>query len=204
MNFNNFLDGSPSAHPRLINNPRQHNSSSSGGAALDPCTFQPNTPQPSLDDAWQAGFTEALQPAPSNLGRYESANQETTPLPASEWNNGYNYEEVGAYGGANLEHEPRHADPAGTGHAPGGAGSRGRTLRMHEWLPQSDPELERRRLRAVRQWQKRQREQQEAEHLQRDFDDAMREVTELSPEVNRLRRQVHILEQYAAQQGYSC
>ena len=88
-----------------------------------------------------------------------------------------------------LEHEPRYADLAGTSHAPlpaGNTGPRRRKVKMYEWPPQSDPKLEKRRLRALRQWYQRQREQQEIEQLQRDLHHTMREVTELAPEAARL------------------
>lgn len=201
MNFNNF-DGAPATNPRLINNPRRHNNGSHFGGAATPYH---NMQQPRLVDTEQSGSAEALHPSPSSLNRCDSTYQETTSMPASEWNNGYDYGAGGAYGGVNLEQEPPYANPPLTSHTTlpsEGASSSQRTVRMYELPPQSDPHLEKRRKRALRQRHLRQREQQEAEQLQRNLDDAMREVIQLTPEALRLRQQVQMLEQYAAQQGY--
>lgn len=171
-----FLDGAPATHPRFVDSYQQHNESnpSEGATALqEPYTSHLHTPQNLLNEALQPGFTGS--PQPRNLDNvstwgidrirevamYFSMHPEGLHIfdlqddPNNDSDDG-DEEELGAHGGMNLEHDPRHADPAGTSHAPlpsGGAGSRGRRLRMyiHECPPQSDPHQEMRRKMALRQ-----------------------------------------------------
>lgn len=94
-------------------------------------------------------------------------------------------EEVGAYGWMNLQNNPRHADPAGTRHtAPlsGGAGPRGRRLKMYEWPRQSDPEKEKRRKHAVRQHEQRQKKKKDYKQLEKDLQHQRRVVGDLRRE----------------------
>ena len=206
---NNFLDDSPATHPRLMNSPLQHTATSPyrGAAALNPSTAHSNTHQKlheKLDDVstWDLHTmrnvaTDIYKSQDLALFDLQDNYQpvtnmaETAPRLACGWNDGEysDEEELGGNGGMTLEHEPRYADLAGTSHAPlpaGNTGPRRRKVKMYEWPPQSDPELEKRRLRALRQWYQRQREQQEIEQLQRDLHHTMREVTELAPEAARL------------------
>lgn len=227
---NNLFDDSPATHPRLIDDPQQDNTSSlfGGAAALDPYNPSSITPQlqssnhERLDDVstWKLDtIREVATDMYNNPGlalfhhhdQYGSAIPETSP-PVCGWDDDVGNDEydgddmMGAYGGVDLEHEPLYDDPAGGSHSSlpsGSAGSRQRKQKMHEWPPQSDPKLEMRRKRAVRQWRQRQKEQQEVQQLHNDLENNRRAVAELIPEANRLRQRVQVLEQYAAQQGRS-
>ncbi|XP_050699103.1 uncharacterized protein LOC126986774 [Eriocheir sinensis] len=209
------LDPWTSRHntPQLLMNHEnfhQHNPGShfGGAAALDPCTSHPNTPQnlqKQLDYVSTWGLDTIRQVATDIYNnpdlaffdlqdRSVSGPSETTPPPACGWNDGeYNYEEeTDVYGSTN------HASPPA-----GGESSRRRKVKMHEWPPQSDPKLEKRRLRALREFLKRRREHQEEAQLQNEYDDIMREARELAPEAERLRQRIQMLELSAAQQGHA-
>ncbi|XP_050699544.1 uncharacterized protein LOC126986992 [Eriocheir sinensis] len=201
---NNFLDNGSPTHPSLVDCPQRHNTSTpfEGAFALDPRAsdwnrlpprldvvnhHQQYTPQPHLDHAFVHthntgslfGGAVALDPCASSSATPQQHLDQRGPRNDSDDDD--DDDEVDVYGGVNLEHEPGHADPAGTSHAPPSSGSPG-----HTWLynlpPQSDPDLERRRRRALQQRQRREREQRERQQLESDLQDQRRVVAALRRE----------------------
>ncbi|KAK3870046.1 hypothetical protein Pcinc_024697 [Petrolisthes cinctipes] len=69
---------------------------------------------------------------------------------------------------------------------------------MYEWEPQQDPKMEKKRLRALKQFQFRQQEDQEEQNLRHCLDTTTQEVAKLKHEAARRRRQVKELEQNLA------
>ncbi|XP_050716044.1 uncharacterized protein LOC126998422 [Eriocheir sinensis] len=207
---------------------QHHASNPFGGAtALDHYTSHLHSPQNLVMEAQQAGFTEAPHPPPSTQEKLNDVttwgidkirevamhfckNPEVLAVfdlqDPTNSNNGSDddEEEMGMYGGVNLEHDPRQVDPAGTSHAPppsGGAGSRGRRLRVHEWGPQSDPEKEKRRKDAVRQWQQRKKEKDGFKQLEKDLQNQRKVVKALRREASYLQQVLQRHEHKEAQQG---
>lgn len=126
--------------------------------------------------------------------------------PQNAWNddnsnsssNAYREEDVlGAY----ADPAPLYAVPGGNG-APQpstGAAPRRRKLKMYEWPPQSDPELEKRRQRAVRQYQQRLKEEQMERNLRRDLEERQGEVATLTAEAHQRQQNVLMLKRLLAQ-----
>lgn len=170
-----FLDGAPATHPRVVDSPQQHNESNPSEGAMtlqEPYTSLLHTPQNLLNEELQPGCTGSPQPRLDNVSTwgldtirevamYFDRNPGGLELfdiqddPNNDSDDGD--EELAAYGGMNLEHDPRHADPAGTSPAPlPPLLSRGRRLRLYEFPPQeSDPHLQMKRRRAcLQRWRR--------------------------------------------------
>ncbi|KAK3870041.1 hypothetical protein Pcinc_024692 [Petrolisthes cinctipes] len=73
-----------------------------------------------------------------------------------------------------------------------------RKKKMYQWEPQQDPQLEKKRLRALKQFRKRQQEEQEERDLKQFLDTTSEEVTNLREEAVVRRQEVAALEQYMA------
>ncbi|KAK4301341.1 hypothetical protein Pmani_026513 [Petrolisthes manimaculis] len=73
-----------------------------------------------------------------------------------------------------------------------------RKKKMYQWEPQQDPQLEKKRLRALKQFRKRQQEEQEERDLKQFLDTTSEEVTNLREEAIVRRQKVADLEQYMA------
>lgn len=71
-----------------------------------------------------------------------------------------------------------------------------RTLKMHEWPPQSNPEMERKRVRAVKQFLIRQRKKSQAEQHQRKLDRLRTEIASLKEEKIRKQKRLAIMNAY--------
>ncbi|KAK4301586.1 hypothetical protein Pmani_026364 [Petrolisthes manimaculis] len=69
---------------------------------------------------------------------------------------------------------------------------------MYEWEPQQDPNMEKKRLRALKQFQFRQQEDQEEQSLRHCLNTTIKEVAKLKQEAAKRRRQVKELEQNLA------
>ncbi|XP_050716046.1 uncharacterized protein LOC126998423 [Eriocheir sinensis] len=215
----------PQPHLSQLDHPyvHVHNSSNpSGGAgALDPYTSHLHSPQNLLDEAQQTGFTEAPQPTLNTQENLDAVNnwsiddiremalyfyENPEALAIFDLQDQYDpnndsdddEEEVGVYGGVNLEHDPRDADPAGTSHAPSpseGAGPRGRRLKMYEWPSQSDPKMEKRRKHAERQHLQRQKKKQSFIQLENDLQKQRSVVENLRREASWLQQVMKSLKQ---------
>ncbi|XP_045117765.1 dual specificity protein kinase shkE-like [Portunus trituberculatus] len=138
-----------------------------------------------LEDQWPLASQDAW-----NDDEHENNNNNN--------NNGYGEEDVlGAYGNT----APLYAVPSGNG-APQpstGATPRRRKLKMYEWPPQSDPELEKRRQRAVRQYQQRLKEEQMERSLRRQLEERQGEVATLTAEVHQRHQKVLMLKRLVAE-----
>ncbi|KAK4301585.1 hypothetical protein Pmani_026363 [Petrolisthes manimaculis] len=69
---------------------------------------------------------------------------------------------------------------------------------MYEWEPQQDPNMEKKRLRALKQFQFRQQEDQEEQSLRHCLNTTTKEVAKLKQEAAKRRQQVKELEQNLA------
>ena len=121
-----------------------------------------------------------------------------------------NEEGLGAYGGLDNTHSPVYA-PTDINTAPlpsGGVCPPGRKLKMYQLPPQEDPELEKRRLGAVRQRKQRLRTEQSDENLCHKLVAIQHEVQTLEAQIRQRQQSVQMYEQLvaqqklAAQQGY--
>lgn len=70
--------------------------------------------------------------------------------------------------------------------------------RMHQWPPQDDPQLERKRVRALRARLSRQRAKESREHLQHDLDQVKAQLSLLTADKTRRRQRIAILEAHLA------
>lgn len=70
---------------------------------------------------------------------------------------------------------------------------------MYQWEPQQDPQLEKMRKRAIKQYKKRQQDEQKERELKQCLNTASQEVAILREEAVRKRQNVAVLEQYMAQ-----
>lgn len=136
--------------------------------------------------------------------KFDDASTETFRQTTVQSDDEYHDENsVGAYGGVGHRHEPICSDTSTTCYnsplQSRIAGSRPRKVKMHEWQPQSNPELEKRRRGAKRQWEQRQKEREEVEGLQNELLDINSEIAQLIPEADMLRQRVQMLERYAAE-----
>ncbi|KAK4301336.1 hypothetical protein Pmani_026508 [Petrolisthes manimaculis] len=90
-------------------------------------------------------------------------------------------------------------DDSTTAVAEGSQGRRPKTYRSHklkvyEWPPQDDPQLEQKRLRAVREFRKRQKEDEEERELTNTLHTTREETRALKQELIRRRQEVEALE----------
>lgn len=212
----NSLDDSSATRPKL-NKPQQHSASSSFRSAktLSPYTSHQYTPshfsqgnEEKLDalSTWRIDTDMYNDPSLALFETHDFACTEYS-LPKSEHICNYHNTDDGVseYGAMNISQEQIHSDDAVIGHNPSllfeRAGSCSRKLKMHEWPPQSDPDLEKRRRRAKRQREHRQKEREEVMRMKNQLADVNTEVTQLIPEANRLQQRIQMLQQYAAQCG---
>lgn len=170
----------------------------------DPCTWNLDTIREVATDMYNNPDMAIFD----SQDHFVPVTPEVSPLPC-EWNDDDDGDEddedqvLDQYESANLEHHPLPANLSDVSASPSPPGSRGsRKLKMHELPPQSDPEMERRRKRAMRQYNQRQKEQQEMLELQKALEEKRRVVERMTNEANQRRKKVEMLRQYVAQQGY--
>lgn len=159
--------------------------------ALDPHISHPDMPQPFPG---QSNYNRALASQQWAPGNFEITS--TYGLNNNNKGTDNDGEEVDAYSGMNNEPESGYDNPAAaTSHAPlfPMNGSHRRRM-MYGLQPQSDPETEKRRRRAVRQRHHRhQNEEEKGQQIQKKIHERERTVEELSREVDQLRQEAQML-----------
>lgn len=204
--YNNY---SSPTYPKLIDNPPPHNTSSvsEGAAFLGLNTHNSYMPQTLQDSALRPGSPEGHQLLPSSHEKLDDPSTwklETIREVATDmFNQGtvvYDLQDQ-CVPSTPVTPSPPCEWKGDVGDRIYGAGPRQPKLKLHEWPPQTDPVQEKRRQRAVRQYQKRQKDQQEKQNLQIDLAGVNREIEELTLEANRRLKNVQILEKHAAAHG---